>query len=43
MLQHLSFPSSQSARGEAAFKFSLSSNAEDVQGSFECIQQTGSR
>lgn len=42
---HLSFPSSQSARGEAGFNFSLSSIAdiEGPQGSFECIQQTSSR
>lgn len=42
---HLCFPSSQSARGEAGFNFSLSSNAdiEGPQGSFECIQQTSSR
>ncbi|XP_075238386.1 suppressor of Triplolethal [Lycorma delicatula] len=42
---HLSLPSSQSARGEAGFNFSLTSN-EDIegpQGSFECIQQTSSR
>ncbi|KDR23417.1 hypothetical protein L798_05389 [Zootermopsis nevadensis] len=45
MLQHLSFPSSESSNGQAGFNFCLSSTAdtEGPQGSFECIQQTVSK
>lgn len=45
LLQHLSFPSSESSNGQAGFNFCLSSTAdtEGPQGGFECIQQTVSK
>lgn len=41
----IAFPSLQSSNGEHSFKFRISSTSdiEGPQGSFECIQQTGSR